>query len=276
MIAYSDGIGYYLEYHHSSRNLPVLVMMHGCMGSGEAFRPIAENLLSHCNPLLIDLAGHGRTQTPADPALFSTDRQVNQLQSVLKRLSLSPMIGYGYSMGGRLLLQLAVKHPELFDGLFIESSHCGLQSEQEKSIRIKEDEQRARRIETEFNSFIDDWLRLPLFSGTSDKQTAKYRKLMLSQDPKLLACSLRGFGAGSMPSVCDRLQHLPMPLYLIAGGQDERYVNRMSEMSKKCNDCTFQIVEGAGHRVHADRPQEIAEMIKHTLETRYHVRVENR
>jgi 2-succinyl-6-hydroxy-2,4-cyclohexadiene-1-carboxylate synthase len=271
MIVFSDGIGYHLEYHHSDRKLPVLLMMHGFMGSGEAFRAIARDLLSHCNPLLIDLAGHGHTDTPADTALFSTERQVKQLRSVLDRFAFDNLIGYGYSMGGRLLIQLAVRHPELFSGLFIESSHCGLQSEQEKANRRKTDEERARRIESNFTEFVDEWLRMPLFSGATESEIGSYRSLMLSQDPKLLACSLRGFGAGSMPPVCGELQALPMPLYLIAGERDARYVSRMSEMQQDCNDCTFQIVEGAGHRIHADFPQKITEIIKHTLENRTHV-----
>lgn len=271
MIAYTDGIGYYIDYHHNDRRLPVLLMMHGFMGSGEAFSNLADRLSGHCNPLIIDLAGHGRTKTPAKDELFETSRQVNQLCSVLSRFRFRNLIGYGYSMGGRLLIQLAVKHPDLFGGLFIESSHCGLQSEEERTLRRREDEQRARMIETDFHTFVNRWLDLPLFSNTPVDQKEIYRSLMLSQDPELMACSLRGFGTGSMPSVCEELQRMPLPLYLMAGEQDTRYVHRMSEMSENCNESTLHIVRNAGHRAHADCPEEIIKIIKHTLETRYHV-----
>ncbi len=271
MIAYTDGIGYYIDYHHNDRRLPVLLMMHGFMGSGEAFSDLAERLSGHCNPLIIDLAGHGRTKTPARAELFETSRQVSQLRSVLSRFRFSNLLAYGYSMGGRLLIQLAVKHPELFGGLFIESSHCGLQSEKERTMRRRKDEERARIIETGFHSFVDRWLDLPLFSHTPEDQKEMYRTLMLSQDPELLACSLRGFGAGSMPPVCEELQRLPLPLYLMAGEQDARYEHRMTEMSENCIESTLHIVRNAGHRVHADCPEEIIKIIKHTLETRYHV-----
>lgn len=271
MIAYTDGIGYFIDYHHYNRRLPVLLILHGFMGSGAVFSNLAERLSQHCNPLIVDLAGHGRTDTPARAELFETSRQVSQLQSLLSRFRFSNLIGYGYSMGGRLLIQLAVKHPELFGGLFIESSHCGLQSQEERTLRQREDEERARMIETDFHSFVDRWLELPLFSHTPADQKEIYRSLMLSQDPELLACSLRGFGAGSMPPVCEELQRLPIPLYLMAGEQDSRYVHRMSEMSENCTDSTLHIIRNAGHRAHADCPEEIIKIIKHTLETRYHV-----
>ncbi|PWN07001.1 2-succinyl-6-hydroxy-2,4-cyclohexadiene-1-carboxylate synthase [Rhodohalobacter mucosus] len=271
MIAYSEGIGYNLDYRHHDSRLPVLLMMHGFMGSGAAFRQFAERLSNHCNPLLIDLAGHGHTKTPAKTELFKTSRQVSQLRSVLSRFRFEKLIGYGYSMGGRLLIQLAVKHPGLFSGLFIESSHCGLESEKQRALRRQKDEERARSIETDFQSFVDRWLDLPLFSQTPDHQKEVYRTIMLAQDPALLACSLRGFGTGSMPSVCDQLQRLRSPLYLMAGEQDRKYVHRMSAMSKNCNDCSLHIVQKAGHRAHADCPEEIINIIKHTLETRYHV-----
>lgn len=74
-----------------------------------------------------------------------------------------------------------------------------------------------------------------------------------------------------MPPVCEELQRLPLPLYLMAGEQDTRYVHRMTEMSENRNESTLHIVRNAGHRVHADCPEEIIKIIKHTLETRYHV-----
>ena len=246
-------------------------MMHGFMGSGEAFHRIADRLSDCCNPLLIDLAGHGRTSAPPSVELFKTSRQVSQLHSVLSRFRFDKLIGYGYSMGGRLLIQLATEHPDLFGGLFIESSHCGIRSEKERAERRNADEERARKIETDFTDFIDSWLELPLFSRTPEDQKILYRSLMLSQDPKCMACSLRGFGAGSMPPVCEGLQRLSTPLYLVAGEHDHKYVHRMAGMSESCNDCTLHIVRSAGHRVHADRPDEIINIIKHTLETRYHV-----
>jgi 2-succinyl-6-hydroxy-2,4-cyclohexadiene-1-carboxylate synthase len=270
MKLYSDGIRYHLTLHQSKKNLPVLLMMHGFMGSEEAFSHMIEPLRRFCNPLTIDLAGHGKSQTPPDPELFKTRRQVEQLRSVLSRFQFDYLYAYGYSMGGRLLLQLAVRHPELFRGVIIESAHCGIEDDAERKQRTAADEQRAAEIESDFEGFISRWLELPLFEHTPDDEKKLYRELMLKQDPGLMALSLRGFGAGVMPPVCEELHQLHLPLYLVSGQHDDKYVSVMTRMSGLCNDCELQIVEGAGHRVHADRPGKLTEILKTFIETHHH------
>jgi 2-succinyl-6-hydroxy-2,4-cyclohexadiene-1-carboxylate synthase len=271
MQLYSDGIRYHLKLHQSDKNLPVLLMMHGFMGSGRAFSDLIEPLSRFCNPLTIDLAGHGQTRTPADLNLFRTERQVEQLRSVLSRFRFRHLFAHGYSMGGRLLLQLAVRHPGLFRGIVIESAHCGIENENERRKRMEADEQRAEEIESGFEAFVSRWLELPLFENTPDHHKQHYRKLMLEQDPERMTLSLRGFGAGVMPPVCRELHQLHLPLYLVAGHLDSKYVTRMTEMSDTLNDSAVQIVEGAGHRVHADKPEKLTEILKTFIETHHHV-----
>jgi 2-succinyl-6-hydroxy-2,4-cyclohexadiene-1-carboxylate synthase len=271
MYLYSGEVTYYLELHQADRNLPVLLLMHGFMGSGRAFEHLLDPLKEFCNPLTIDLAGHGRTECAADTTLFETGNQVSQLHSLLTRFRFDRLFACGYSMGGRLLIQLTVLYPELFRGVLIESAHCGIIEEPERINRIKTDEERAIRIESDFQKFVDEWLRMPMFSETPGSRTQEYRNIMLAQNPYLLSASLRGFGSGVMPAVCHRLQRLSIPLYLVAGESDSSYVIRMTEMSKLCNDCRLYIVKNAGHRVHAGYPVQYTEILKTFIQTHNHV-----
>jgi 2-succinyl-6-hydroxy-2,4-cyclohexadiene-1-carboxylate synthase len=155
-------------------------------------------------------------------------------------------------------------------GIIIESAHCGIEDDAERKQRTAADEQRAAEIEAGFEGFISRWLDLPLFEHTPDDQKKLYRELMMKQDPGLMALSLRGFGAGVMPPVCEELHQLHLPLYLVSGQLDDKYVSVMTRMSGLCNDCELQIVEGAGHRVHADRPGKLTEILKTFIETHHH------
>jgi len=269
MKLYTDGFAYHLNIHKTDSSLPYLILFHGFMGSGEVFNPFIDELQSFCNPITIDLAGHGETETPPNSELFYADRQVTQLKSILDRLSFDRLFAHGYSMGGRLLFQLITIHPDLFDGAILESTHCGLSTEKERKERITVDELRAESILHNFDQFLDEWMALPLFKHTPLKAQKSYRAIMENQNSECLAASLRGFGAGSMPPVCDKLQDVQHPLYLIAGEYDKKYVDRMDSISKRCNDSTFQIVEKAGHRVHTDQPDIWIQILKSFITENY-------
>jgi len=269
MKLYADRVSYHLTIHQADSTLPHLILFHGFMGSGEVFDPLIDKPKPFCNPITIDLAGHGKTDTPANKEFFHADRQVLQIKSILDRLSFDRLFAFGYSMGGRLLFQLITTYPNLFHGAFFESTHCGLSSEKERKQRITVDELRAESILNNFERFINEWADLPLFKHTPDDAKKAYRSIMENQKPECLAASLRGFGAGTMPHVCDKLQDVQHPLYLIAGEYDTKYVERMDAISKRCNDSTFQIVEKAGHRVHTDQPDIWIQILKTFITEHY-------
>ncbi len=265
MRLYADGINYYVELHQSNKNKPYLLMLHGFMGSGNAFSHLIAPLSEFCNPLTIDLAGHGKTETPADESLFTTERQINQVLSILNRISFDNLFLYGYSMGGRLAFQLAGNHPEYFKGAIIESAHCGIQDEDERDQRRELDFKRAEKIRTDFKNFLDEWLKMPLFTTDKDDHSEHYFNIMKEQNPKLLSVSLQQFGAGVMPSVCEKLKQIDLPVHLIAGENDKKYVKLLSSTSELNQNFTFHKAPDSGHRVHIDRPKVLLSLIKSTI-----------
>ena len=241
------------------------MMLHGFMGSSGVFQHFIEDIKSFCNPILIDLAGHGKTESTSDPARYTAQRQAEQLVSIIQRLNFQHLYLYGYSMGGRLAFQLLASNPELFSGAIIESSHCGLSSEKERIARIKLDENRAELIESNFDNFIEDWNQLPLFEHTPPELKSQYKEIMMNQKPDNMAASLRGFGAGRMPNVCTEVKKLSIPLALVAGEFDSKYVSSMDQINDQFESSDLHIVEKAGHRVHADRPDQLILILKKLL-----------
>lgn len=253
MRLYSNGVYYHLTVHQQNKQYPNLILLHGFMGSQRVFRPLIKNLSAFCNPITIDLLGHGKTETKPEPERFKTENQAADLNSILSRLSLDNLYLCGYSMGGRLAIQTCISHPGYFEGVIIESAHCGISSAEEKLQRQRIDEERATAIETDFENFLTDWRDLPLFRHTPPVQKEDYYRIMADRDPLLMAASLRGFGAGVMPSVCSELENLPLPLLFIAGEYDGKYRNIMTHISARCN-AEYSVIPRAGHRVHSDQP----------------------
>jgi 2-succinyl-6-hydroxy-2,4-cyclohexadiene-1-carboxylate synthase len=256
MRLYSDSIYYECTLHQYHRKLPVLLMLHGFMGTQHVFDPYIEQLSEFCNPLTIDLAGHGKTITPDNTELFTAERQTRQIISVINRLSFEVLYLFGYSMGGRLAFQLVAHQPDMFTGAIVESSHCGTDSKKARKQRIRMDQKRAKMIETDYTSFLNEWQDMPLFAHTPGGFRKVYYEIMSSQKPELMSASLKGFGAGVMPPVCRQISNVKIPLQLIAGERDKKYVKLMAEISANHPNSNFTIAENAGHRVHTDRPDE--------------------
>jgi 2-succinyl-6-hydroxy-2,4-cyclohexadiene-1-carboxylate synthase len=269
MRLYSDSVFYNCTLHQSNRKLPCLLMLHGFMGSESVFEPLIDPLTAFCNPLTIDLIGHGNTITPDQPELFTSERQVRQIISILNRLQFHPLFLFGYSMGGRLAFQLLTRQSELFAGAIIESSHCGISSIKERNQRIKTDTDRAERIEADYYSFLKEWQLLPLFAHTPNEERQRYAAIMHGQNPQLMSASLRGFGTGLMPFVCDKLPNRNLPIHLIAGDLDNKYVNLMNKISISSVNINLSIVEGAGHRVHTDRPDAWIEILRKFISSHF-------
>lgn len=258
---YTDFSTYHATIHQSQVHLPWLLMLHGFMGSQAVFSHLIEPLKPYCNLITIDLAGHGKTETPANPTHFTTHRQVSHLRSIVNRLQCAPFYLYGYSMGGRLALQFSVTYPELLSGMIIESAHCGIQRKQERDHRKELDTERIKKIYDNYPSFVNNWAELSLFEHTPDQQKITYRDISLQQSYSHMAASLRGFGAGVMPDICKQLMELQIPIHYVAGSSDNKYVNTLTNMHQQTTYSSLSVVPDAGHRVHTDQPKILTQII---------------
>jgi len=262
MKLFADGFFYHLEIHQNKKKYPYLFLIHGFMGSGTVFKTLVKKTTDFCNPVTIDLLGHGKTEGSKNPARYRYTRQVSDLKSIFDRLALENLYLYGYSMGGRLTLLIALKHMRLFKGLILESSGCGLDDEISRSEREKLDNKRAKEITDDYDTFIKNWNLNPLFFGKPGKPANTYHPEIRQQVPEYIAACLRGFGNGVMPPVCQKLDQLRIPCLLLAGSADQKYVSQLSGIKNKIPDAELKIIENAGHRIHYDQTELVAENIR--------------
>ena len=109
MTGYADvnGINLYYETHGTGRPL---ILLHGGLCSGEMFAPILGTLADHHQVILVDLQGHGRTadiDRPLDVRFMADD-----IAALIDHLGLQKPDVAGYSLGGGVALQVAIRHPE--------------------------------------------------------------------------------------------------------------------------------------------------------------------
>ncbi len=263
------GIEYHFETHQKVDELPSLVLLHGFLGSGKSFASLIPELKNFCNPVTIDLLGHGGTEGSEMHYRFAGKEQAADLVKLISEQLHSPLFIYGYSMGGRLALQIALQRPDLLQGLILESTTFGIENDQERQARQALDAQRADSISGNFNQFLDEWAEMPLFLSdqVSKAELAKIRKIQQKQNALWMSNSLLGFGTGNMPCFKEQLHHLSMPVQLIAGGKDQKFINLMSAMHHRMQSSQFSVFQNASHRVHLEQMEQIARTLKKFIQT---------
>jgi pimeloyl-ACP methyl ester carboxylesterase len=113
-----NGISLYYETHGTGRPL---ILLHGGLGSGEMFGPTLPALAADRQVIAVDLQGHGRTadvDRPIDVRLMGDD-----IAALIGHLGLEKPDLMGYSLGGGVAFQTAVRHPELVRRLVVVSAN---------------------------------------------------------------------------------------------------------------------------------------------------------
>lgn len=249
---------------NAQRNETV-VLLHGFTGSGVNWDAPAAFLRKEGYAVLApDLPGHG-ANLPAIPDGYTMETAAAQLTALIEREQCGPVHLLGYSMGGRLALYFALHYPEKVRSLILESASPGLATAEERAARAASDDALAARIEREgIPAFVEFWESLPLWKSQERLPPAAHFWLhenRLRNDPSGLAHSLRGMGTGVQPSLWDRLGALSMPLLLLAGAEDEKFVAIARQMAHSIPQARLVIVPDAGHTVHLEQPQAWREVL---------------
>jgi len=238
------------------RRSPAVVFLHGFMGSSADWREIMAVIGDHTFRIAVDLPGHGAS-LGLPPDTYTIEGATRDVIRTLEGLEVVRPVVAGYSMGGRLALNLALRYPERCAGLFLESASPGLERSSERAARRAADESKAERLESgDFEAFLRYWYGQPLFAPLARDEDLLYRTVEARRrnDPGELARSLRGMGTGSQPSMWGELEHLSVPTLAVAGGLDEKYAGISSRMASINPRLKSAVVPGAGHTVHAETP----------------------
>lgn len=235
---------------------PAIVFLHGFMGSAEDWAPLADPLAEDgfcC--LAVDAPGHGgSTGLPAEAYTMSGATRL--LADLLDGLEMRRPALVGYSMGGRWALYAALRRPEQWRRLVLESASPGLASAEARAARRRVDAGRAAHLQRDLRGFLERWYRQPLFASLEQRAglVEEMVRARARNDPHELGRSLRGMGTGAQPSLWEALRALRMPALALAGALDAKYVRLAHQMAARAAPMAVRVVPEAGHNTHAEAP----------------------
>ncbi len=240
-----------------------LVLLHGFGGTHRAWERVVEQLDSQrYRPQALDLPGHGEAASYRGP--ITIEACVGTvLATSAERFALC-----GYSMGGRIALHVALAAPERVTRLILVSSSPGIEDPAERARRTVADQQLAEELErAPFERFGERWCTQPLFAGDPPEVSALALEEQQRNRPQALAAAMRGLGTGEMASLWDRMGELTMPVSIVVGERDKKFIALGRRMRDRCLHAELRIVPG-GHRLPLESPRALARELDRSLSSR--------
>lgn len=232
-----------------------VVFLHGLFGQGKNFTQVAKALQPDIMSLLVDLPNHGQSSwTDRVDYADMADTVADFLRSGFA--AQGPVHLVGHSMGGKVAMVLALRHPELIDRLVIvditpgDSDGAGefehllgsLASVDLATVdrRSEADEALQEQIPS---PTIRGFLLQNLRAGDDDRYTWQANLEILRRDLATI---------GSFPDV-DATFDRPV---LWMSGEDSPYVQEEDEerMRQLFPRTRLVTIKGAGHWVHSEQP----------------------
>jgi pimeloyl-ACP methyl ester carboxylesterase len=189
-----------------------------------------------------DMRGHGQTETPDDPAQYSTELTVADTRALLAMLGVGRAVVGGLSLGGYMSLAFYLAHPEMVEALIICDSGPGYRNAEARAAWNQRANQRAADLEAR---------GLDAFGGRSREVRDALAHHRSAQG---LAHAARGMLAQQDAHVIDALAGIRVPTLVVVGDRDEPFLAPCQYMAKKIPGARLEIIAGAGHSSNLDQP----------------------
>jgi pimeloyl-ACP methyl ester carboxylesterase len=230
-----DGVRIHYELHGPADGRPALLLSHGFRASTRMWEPNVPALTREHLVAAWDLRGHGRSDAPSDPQLYSRELSVGDMAAVLDAAGVDRAVLVGMSLGGYLSLSFRLAHPERVVGLILVDTGPGFRRDEAREGWNTYCERVARDLE---ERGVD---ALP-----SSPEVGSY-------DAAALARAARGIMAQhDEGAVFASLGTIDVPTLVVVGADDTDFLAAAEVMERRIPGARRVVLDGAGHAANMD------------------------
>ncbi|OPL11081.1 MAG: hypothetical protein AVO34_03010 [Firmicutes bacterium ML8_F2] len=223
--------------------MPVL-FCHGSGGSHQHWLYQLKDLENICNPVAVDLPGHGRSEgKPAE----SIDQYATWLYQVSQTLGFKSPLLAGHSMGSAVALTMGLRYSSSVGGLILLGSGCRLRVLPDFLDNLKTGVMPAQMLDYLYGPDAPEVLLRMGRRELENADTAVYYA-------DLNACN--NFDA------TEDLPGIALPTLIICGSEDRLTPPKYSHFMKdKMPRSSLEIIPGAGHMAMLEQPDKVSWVI---------------
>ena len=255
------------------RERPVAMVIHGGPGGDHTgFKPAMSPLADTMQLVYFDHRGQGRSAT-GDPARYTLDENVADMEALRQHLGLGPVVSIGTSYGGMVAMAHAARHPEAVSKLIliVTAAHGGFLPRAEQFVREKgnADQQRvcarlwAGTFETPAQMAEYYAAMGPLYSRRYDPAAAAAVRGRVTHAPEPLN---RAFGPGGVLRSFDlrgEIAGIRVPTLILAGQHDWICPPDFSEeIHRLIPGSQYRVFADSSHSIRADEPDALNAVIR--------------
>ena len=247
------------------RERPVAFVLHGGPGGDHSgFKPGMSPLAAHMQLVYIDHRGHGRS-APGDPARYTLDENVEDLEALRRYLGLPPVVVIGTSYGGMVAMAYAARHPASVSKLvlIVTAADGGFRERAQRWIEANgtADQKRvcallwAGALETADQVAEYYAVMGPLYARSHDPVRTREVRHRAIHTPAALNHAFKPDGFLGRMDLRPELRHVTAPTLVLAGRHDWICPPDYSEeIHRLIPGSTVRICSHSSHAIRADEP----------------------
>ena len=257
-----DRGGATLAYYRAGEGIP-LVLLHGFPLDRAMWLPQAESLRTTCEVLVPDLRGFGASTLEAGDVDHGVAMELfaDDVTAILDAIGMNqPVVLAGFSMGGYVAWQFALRYPERLRALVLCDTRAVADDENARSGRLAMAEKTlAAGDASPALGMLPKLLgRVALESSTD--LVNQVRAMISRQSAAAIVAAQRGMAM--RPDVRERLGQIDKPALAIVGAEDVISTPaEMREIAAAMSACEFVEIEGAGHLSPLEQPEAVSSAI---------------
>lgn len=234
------GVAIYYESHGNRTDLPTILLSHGYSATSAMWAGQIKALAGRYNIITWDMRGHGASDSPDDPSLYSEQLTVDDMAAILDACNVDKAIIGGLSLGGYMTLAFHVAHPGRCTALMLFDTGPGYKNAEARQGWNDTAETRAQALEAD---------------GLAALGTGNEVRIASHRSAKGLALAARGMLAQVDDRIIRSLPDIDVPVLVLVGEDDAPFRVPTDYMASKIPGAVKVVVPSAGHASNIDQPQ---------------------
>ncbi len=240
---------------------PDLIIMHGLFGMSDNWQSLAKKWASNFRVHLLDMRNHGRSPQSDE---FSYDLMAEDLAEYLEAQNLKEANILGHSMGGKVAMLFSVFHPEKVKALIVADIGPKAYRPHHQEVlealegldlnTIGSRKEASEKFGPKLEFGVQQFLLKNLYWETKSKLAWRFNLPVIAREIVKVGDSLapNAFYDG--------------PTLFLRGG-DSWYIKQkdFDQIYSHFPQAEIETVAGAGHWLHAQKPQEVYTLVKDFL-----------
>lgn len=230
------GVNIYYEVHGEG---PAILLSHGYSATCRMWDGQIEAFKDRHRVIVWDMRGHGQSDYPEDPSLYSEALTVEDMKAILDACGVDQAIIGGLSLGGYMTMAFHLAHPERCRALMLFDTGPGYKKDEAREEWNSMALARAERLENEGLAAL----------GPSDEV-----KMAQHRSADGLARAARGMLTQVDSRVINSLETIEVPALVLVGAEDKNFLNAIDYIAKKIPNSTKVVIPEAGHAANLHQP----------------------